>query len=76
MPRIFSLTLQAEHRYEVEYFLPKTGHHRIITNARYVVSKQQEHLVGYDGKTRRSLGVGTIVLKVSVLLPVRTPVAS
>lgn len=65
-----------DNRFEVEFLEKKTGKTGILTGAHIVGSRQQQYLVGYDRKFRRSLGAGTVILGTIVLLPLRCPVAS
>lgn len=65
-----------DNRFEIEFLEKKTGQTCILSSAHVVRSRQQIHLVGYDRKLRRSLGAGTVILRTTVLLPLRCPVAS
>ncbi len=65
-----------DNHFEVEFLEKKTGKTSILSGAHVVRSHQQHYLVGYDRKLRRSLGAGTVILRTTVLLPLRCPVAS
>lgn len=76
MARHFLFSLNTANRYQVEFLLRKRGRQETMTNAKYIISRQQVHLVGFVDRRRFSIGAGTTLLNIEVTRSARTPVAT